>query len=585
MDSELQRLQRELDADPSNSELFRRYYRIAERYGLHLNDRTYREWFDDLVYSDERREQAVTALKSGDAQLVCGGILEVLKVQNWRGRVSYTTNICDITPADPNIRRNIQEALLESFHDHMKDVRDAAIRSYFRLDGEPEPALKVCQELIASQDNGLKYWAGQNLHHIPGEGAIATLVECLNHGDWGLHCSAARALQERGQEGLPAREALERCLQSDYWAERRDAARALGRLGAPASPSIPALLALFNDHTRDVREAAVTAIAAIRQGAELALPVLSQHLRDPEGMHGFAARSLGAILPVCEPEHHAEALEALAQHLHSAAWRMRLCAGQVFQRLGDLAADCRPQLLVALRDREPEVRDAVLEALYNQSPNMDDAAEVLLELVQVPERRYWSYRALGQTLGRCQNPAPVLAQVEQGLADQDFGIRMTVSRSLQSQPAPPESLLNLLGELLSDPQFSVRQATAETMGSFAEAALPWLPQLVCLWDDQYRDVRRAAILASVDLAQLQEPPQLPTDSLSSARVEAFLIFLETRYWRMNTIAVDILPLMLDLLPPHINILRRVVARFRDSDQHEALSQILEQVEAMVPDAA
>jgi HEAT repeat protein len=212
---------------------------------------------------------------------------------------------------------------------------------------------------------------------------------------------------------------------------RDNAAIDLGDFGPRAKEAVPALITALKDNDRLVRGQSAVALGEIGPEAKAAAPALIAALSDPSAdIRMNAAEALGHIGPVTK-----EVVPALIKLLNDRAMEVRISAFETLGNIGPTAKQAIPALMRSLKDPIPRVREMAGNALGRIAPGAKE----------------------------------VLAAVIIGLRDPDTNVRFETARTLE-EFGPDADEVPALVATLNDPAADVRNASANALASFAEAA-------------------------------------------------------------------------------------------------------------------
>ncbi len=202
------------------------------------------------------------------------------------------------------------------------------------------------------------------------------ITKCLKDSDFHTQYWAARALGAMGEKGAPSAAALVERLENGVASVRRNAAIALGNIGPKAGPAAAkALTKAFGDFSATVRVAAAEAIG--RYG-ELGRPSTGE-LRGLLKSNSTEARVAAARSLAVFDEFVSESIAAMVEELEGDQYPWD--AAETIGRFKAKAAIAVPQLITALKAPDPETRSAAAAALAEigdtraRQPLRDAAAE------------------------------------------------------------------------------------------------------------------------------------------------------------------------------------------------------------------
>jgi HEAT repeat protein len=270
----------------------------------------------------------------------------------------------------------------------------------------------------------------------------------------------AVALGRFGKQSRPAVVPLTEVLKDPAAPTRAAAAEALGRIGPDARQAVPSVLPLVKDPDRNVRHAAVFALGRL----------------DPEDPEPTSEALVGLLAAEAGRDHRLAATSAAGS---SAVWATRRDEEMVLELVVSLGL---------LGDRSPDVIQAVSGELS------DPSAEVR--------------RQAGLSLGKFGPAARAAADrlAAAFRADADKLARIYSLHTLRTAyGSDAKDLIPVLTERLkADPEFEVRVAIAEELGSLGPAGAPAIPALREAQRDPQIKVREAA---SAALRAIQKPAE------------------------------------------------------------------------------
>ena len=310
----------------------------------------------------------------------------------------------------------------------------------------------------------------------------------------------------------------------------------IGLDGRAAAVVPPLIKALRNDDAL-MREIAIESLGSLGpDSAGKAVPELirrfgsdpSQRLR----LHAAWA------LPRLDPEGTA-AIPALVAGLNDRNWQMRLSAVSTVGQFGPRARSAVPGLIASLSDSEAYVRSAAAAVLAKIGP----ASRTVPPLIEAYQRElkhgdwtvsYMIAIALGQIGSeaapavprarggtqdrhtqrpelRCPGPredrpgaGPALPALLNALHDPDWSVRQAAAESISLVGADPEIVIPPLIAVLKDDMDYVRAAAAVSLGRLGPAARAAIPRLIELQNEEASRTREEAKKA---LEQIGDQPR------------------------------------------------------------------------------
>jgi HEAT repeat protein len=273
---------------------------------------------------------------------------------------------------------------------------------------------------------------------------------------------------------------------------RREMALALGRLGKLSRPAVIPLIDVLKDPAAPTRAAAAEALGRIGPDARQAAPSVLPLMKDGDRNVRYAAVfALGRI----DPEDPGPVSAALVATLASEAGRdgkLSALSGAASTGVWAGRRDDEMALelvlsLGLLGDRSPEVVQAVADRLS------DPAAEI----------RRQAGLALGKFGPAARSAGEALTSVFK--SDRDKLARIYALHTLRmSYGTDAKELIPVMTERLrADPEFEVRVAIAEELGSLGPSGVPAIGALREAQKDPQIKVREAAVAA---VRQIQKSP-------------------------------------------------------------------------------
>jgi HEAT repeat protein len=288
--------------------------------------------------------------------------------------------------------------------------------------GEPssrDAAITALGELLESRDPLARRAGALALARLGSRASsfVARLSRQLGDRDAEARAAAAQALADLGPISKDRLPEIFRWLDSSDPVERKLAAGIAGRAGGLAKGAVPGLLKMAKDPDAELRLAAYSALAQLREAE--GLPILRAEL----------------AASAASPKARASLLGTLASY--GAAGRAAL-----------------PEVLAALGDADPSVREAALGAISVVGAESEEGARKVAALLsdEAPEVASRAVAALGTMgqLGAAANAAvaPSLALARDARADEARrvrGLQALCRLEARARGAVPE-LARLLGD-------------------------------------------------------------------------------------------------------------------------------------------
>lgn len=290
--------------------------------------------------------------------------------------------------------------------------------------------------------------------------SVEALVAASKSPDEAARLGAIQELGTRGGDAAIA--ALVEQLRADSPVVRAYAARALGKIGTPAKSAAEDLIGLLADSEQSVRRQALDALAAIRPGPKVTVPLFAKLMQDSDP--GVRMRVMQAVADA-----KGAAVPALVEALANDAAAYWACV--ILCDIGPEAVDAVPALVEKLKDRRPEIRREATLALT--AIGSTSAVEKIVPLLKDEPSRVAATYALG-ALGRI--PADAERVIRTNVKSND-GLLATTSLWALARVHPDDmnlkrSTLTQLVARLKDRDPFVRAAAARAL-----AALPPSPEI------------------------------------------------------------------------------------------------------------
>lgn len=198
-----------------------------------------------------------------------------------------------------------------------------------------------------------------------GTNAIAPLLKRLSTKDSVLFTNILRRVPANwlAKFHLPALDAYR--LKADEY--RGCAADGFDLMGMKATPAVPALIALTNEKDERVRYLAFYTLRSMGPAAKEALPLMLQHLNDPDWI--VRTETISALGTIHEqPDKIVPILQGLVQSNHSD--EVLCCeAIQALWSFREQSAPALPLLRSLLTDKDAQIRSAASNAIILIAPN------------------------------------------------------------------------------------------------------------------------------------------------------------------------------------------------------------------------
>ncbi|MBV7338217.1 HEAT repeat domain-containing protein [Chloroflexi bacterium TSY] len=325
---------------------------------------------------------------------------------------------------------------------------------------------------------------------------VPALVKGLATDDEDLQRSAVNTLGEIGKPAQAAIPALMQLLKTGCGGGRSRAAEALAVIGEQEAEIIPALAAMMQeDASPDAQDqpaqSAASALRAIGDGANLAVPVLIRVWQDDQRLTRVRVEAAHALTAIGDPTE--EVIPALLAGLHDADWWIRLYAARLLGKMCDLTPVTMPEWM------------------------QDD----------------WFYRAYSaNSLGRLEKPPQhVVTALIKALSDESHHVRRAGAYALAKiGPAAADAIPALLAAMKSE---DVGGVAAEALVQIGPAAHEGLIQATKETDSL---LRRHAVyaLSKIDTAEAKAIVEAVTAELGTQPFPSYADF----YHPAPTLSLD-----------------------------------------------
>jgi HEAT repeat protein len=356
---------------------------------------------------------------------------------------------------------------------------------------------------LGSSDAAAQMQAADDLAQLGShaKAAVPALINALKSKDTQVQWHVAAALADIGPAAKDAVPALAAALKSTDDNVRGHAAHALEEIGSASIPAVPQLAALLSDKNKDVRRAGIDALVAIHPDPKVFVPILRKALESSDMDPSLTVPALVALgqsgdtgvavlveelrnekarywacIALAEAGPKAKvAVPDLAKLVASKEPEMRM---QAIITLGEIGPDAKPavgSIIKALSDEQNSVRFAAaysLGKIGDKSANAElkkqlDSKDHLLMLTSA-----WALAKINpDDKARVEATAKLLVD---SLADKDKFVREAAARGLFELHLPPDQVVPVLGDLLSDKDPVIRANVVEAFASLGEKALPRL---------------------------------------------------------------------------------------------------------------
>lgn len=377
------------------------------------------------------------------------------------------------------------------------------------------------------------------LLHRNSAAVVPKLVETAKKTvEYGGNCEdVIEALGEFGKEAQSAIPVLLELLEISGKKREPDLARltlrALGRIGARSEIVLPKILSFLLPNygwpmpsyyfyeAEDVAEAAAEALGGFGKEAAIAVPELTSRVASRQRGYWHAIEALGHIgqaaasaVPVLVENLDKDSVRALGRIgaspelvvpklvplLKSKRWQMQQAAAEALGRFAGDATAAKPALLPLLLDENVNTCRAALTALDRIDGKWPESAEQLLPALRKrlddpnSELRHEAVRAMGRFGAKAADAAPKLVMLLEG----DTALRRDATSALVrmndrwTEKVGISRAVQLLIQVLTARNPSVRKKAAQILGSFGKDSAPATVPLVLLLADWDRGVVESA---------------------------------------------------------------------------------------------
>ncbi len=359
---------------------------------------------------------------------------------------------------------------------------------------------------------------------------VARLISDLKHEDWRVRLKSVSSLgMERTEDSVKA---LLGAVNDENEMVRNEILPALGNIGALAREAIPYLMEKLDAPDLAVRRGAVFSLGKIGTYAHMAIDKMISMVpgAEPE-LHSSIAWAL-SIISLEEMEKLVGELEnpnpeiraAVAEALGRAARDAELCVPALIPHLKDpemqvrahsakalgnmraakKAEEAVPALIATLTDEDPEVAwlasealrkiatDEALEAWMNFEP--EGSVPKLIKQLKNKDKvfRADAAKALRDLGAEAKDAVDALAGA---MRDQMWNVKSFSAEALSRIGPDAAEAVPALQRAIPDPDPRVRKSVCLALGKIGEASGGAVPDIVKLLKDSQREVRNAAAVA------------------------------------------------------------------------------------------
>ncbi|MBW4442729.1 MAG: HEAT repeat domain-containing protein [Plectolyngbya sp. WJT66-NPBG17] len=266
--------------------------------------------------------------------------------------------------------------------------------------------------------------------------------------------SAIASLRKRGKPAIAALTELAKN-EKEPQKSRLFAIVALGELNAKAAT--PVLVDAIDSNSKEIRLAALAALAKLEEPGKDALPFLVTALKDKDA-------------------------------------DIRIGAAQVLENYGSAAKDVVPALTIAIADSNRTVQVKAINAIAAIGADAKSAIPALTDALNAPERevRLAVILAVSKLGQEAKSVVPILAQL---LSDPDSEIRTKTASTLVTIGADASAAVPQLRQALQNTDRATRSFSAVALGRIGAEAKLAVPELTRALKDLDKDVRSQAATA------------------------------------------------------------------------------------------
>ncbi|NEO29884.1 MAG: NACHT domain-containing protein [Symploca sp. SIO3C6] len=255
------------------------------------------------------------------------------------------------------------------------------LREYQAALGEKKEVRTALLSCLQHENYGVRYSAAKALVEL-GKGdnqVITALLSCLQHEDSFVRYSAAKALVELGKGDNQVITALLSCLQHEDSFVRLLAVEALVELGKGDNQVITALLSCLQHENYGVRYSAVEALVKLGKGDNQVITALLSCLQHEN--YGVRYSAVEALVELGKEDN--QVITALLSCLQDENSVVRVSAAEALVELGEGDNQVITALLSCLQDENSVVRVSAAEALVESGKgNNQEVISALLSCLQ-----------------------------------------------------------------------------------------------------------------------------------------------------------------------------------------------------------